>query len=656
MALLEAREPLQIIGIVLDELLQLLHLDFAYGRTLQPEQPAIEAARFAPRAEPTPPARQIGELIESWLADHQPSAAYVKPHPFGEGAVSIFHLWLGPEQDAGVIVVAAPRIDFPSENETGLLHLAANQAVFALQRTKVRAERTRTETVHEGSDERFRSYFELGLVGMAIRSPTKGCLEVNDRLCEMLGRTRGDLLQVTWAQLTHPDDLAADVAQFNRIIAGEIDGYSMDKRFIRRDGQVVHTIMAVKARRRREGPVDYFMALVQDITDRKNAEQALLLAHDQLEHERTSQVVAVNLALTAEVADRNRAEAGLKSAFNEIRQLKHRLAQEKLYLEEEISTAQRFEEVIGDSSALRVVLRRVERVALTDSTVLIEGETGTGKELVARALHRLSRRHDRTFVKLNCAAIPSGLLESELFGHEKGAFTGAVTRRIGRFELAHQGTLFLDEVGEIPLELQVKLLRVLQEQEFERLGSTRTLRVDVRLIASTNRDLAQMIASRQFRSDLYYRLNVFPITMPPLRERVDDIPLLVRHFARHHAQLCNKSITSITPETLAALCRYSWPGNVRELENIIERSVILSQGSTLEVPLADLNSQAFATPLEARTPVAQTLDSAQRECILRALHDARWVIAGPSGAAATLGVKRTSLQYKMRKLGIRRPS
>jgi formate hydrogenlyase transcriptional activator len=372
--------------------------------------------------------------------------------------------------------------------------------------------------------------------------------------------------------------------------------------------------------------------------------------------ERTSQLAAVNLALTAEVAERNRADAGLKSAFNEISQLKDRLAQEKLYLEEEISTAQRFEEVVGDSSALRAVLRRVEKVARTDSTVLIQGETGTGKELVARALHRLSRRHDRTFVKLNCAAIPIGLLESELFGHEKGAFTGAVTRRIGRFELAHQGTLFLDEVGEIPLELQVKLLRVLQEQEFERLGSTRTLRVDVRLIASTNRDLAQMIAREQFRNDLYYRLNVFPITMPPLRDRVDDIPLLLRHFTRLHAQLCNKSITHVAPKTVAALCRYSWPGNVRELENVIERSVILSQGSTLEVPLAELKSQASTAPLEARTPAAKTLGSAQRECILRALHDARWVIAGPSGAAATLGVKRTSLQYKMRKLGILRPS
>ena len=539
-----------------------------------------------------------------------------------------------------------------------MLHVATNQAVIALQRAEVRAERTRTEAVHGRSEERFRSYFELGLVGMAITSPTKGCLEVNDQLCEMLGRTRSELLQMTWAELTHPDDLAADVAQFNRIIAREIDGYSMDKRFIRKDGRVVDVIISVKGRRRREGSVDYFMALVQDITDRKNAEKALLLAHEQLERrviERTSQLAAVNLALTAEVAERNRADAGLKSAFNEISQLKDRLAQEKLYLEEEISTAQRFEEVVGDSSALRAVLRRVEKVARTDSTVLIQGETGTGKELIARALHRLSRRHDRTFVKLSCAAIPSGLLESELFGHERGAFTGAVTRRIGRFELAHQGTLFLDEVGEIPLELQVKLLRVLQEQEFERLGSTRTLRVDVRLIASTNRDLAKMIAREQFRNDLYYRLNVFPITMPPLRDRVDDIPLLLRHFTRHHAQLCNKSITNVAPKTIAALCRYSWPGNVRELENVIERSVILSQGSTLEVPLAELKSQA-STALEERTPAAKTLESAQRECILRALHDARWGIAGPSGPAAALGVKRSSLQYKMRKLGIRRPS
>jgi formate hydrogenlyase transcriptional activator len=298
---------------------------------------------------------------------------------------------------------------------------------------------------------------------------------------------------------------------------------------------------------------------------------------------------------------------------------------------------------------LKKVLDLVEQVAPTKASVLIQGETGTGKELIARAIHRLSGRREQAFVKLNCAAIPTGLLEAELFGHEKGAFTGAVGRRIGRFELAHQGTIFLDEVGEIPLELQAKLLRVLQEQEFERLGSPRTIRIDVRIVAASNRDLAQMVADRGFRSDLYYRLNVFPIVIPPLRERVEDIPQLVRYLTERHARQYNKPVMSIPAETMVALCHYPWPGNVRELENFIERSVILSQGSTLEVPLGELK------PVSGTAADGTTLEDFEREHILRALNESHWVIAGPSGAAARLGMKRTSLQHRMQKLGITRP-
>ena len=291
----------------------------------------------------------------------------------------------------------------------------------------------------------------------------------------------------------------------------------------------------------------------------------------------------------------------------------------------------------------------METVAPTDSIVLILGETGTGKELIARAMHNLSGRRERTFVKMNCAAIPTGLLESELFGHERGAFTGAIAQKIGRFELAHQGTLFLDEVGDIPLEMQAKLLRVLQEQEFERLGSTRTLRVNVRLVAATNRDLAHMVGDKEFRSDLYYRLNVFPITIPPLRERPEDIPLLVRYFAQQYAQRMHKRIETIGAETLTALARYPWPGNIRELENLIERSVILSQGPDLRVSVGELKLQAPAAP----NGVA-TLETAEREHILRALRESDGVIGGPSGAAARLGMKRTTLQSRMRKLGLSR--
>jgi formate hydrogenlyase transcriptional activator len=346
-------------------------------------------------------------------------------------------------------------------------------------------------------------------------------------------------------------------------------------------------------------------------------------------------------------------------AFDCIEKLKDKLTREKVYLEEEIRTEHNFDEIVGESPALRRVLKEVETVAPTDSTVLIRGETGTGKELIARALHQLSPRRDRTFVKLNCAAIPTGLLESELFGHEKGAFTGAITQKVGRFELAHQGTLFLDEVGDIPPELQPKLLRVLQEQEFERLGSTRTVRVDVRLVAATNRDLAPMVASGQFRNDLYYRLNVFPVVLPPLRDRRDDIPRLVRHFAQKVARRMGRRIETVPAEAMDALVRYAWPGNIRELENVIERAVILSPGPALHINLADL--KAAGSPLadrpQAEGPSAApvTLADAEREHILGVLHETGWVLGGPNGAAARLAMKRTTLQSKMKKLSITRP-
>jgi len=337
-------------------------------------------------------------------------------------------------------------------------------------------------------------------------------------------------------------------------------------------------------------------------------------------------------------------------AYREIAELKNKLADEKLYLEEEIRTEYTFEEIVGESPALKRVLSQAETVATTNSSVLILGETGTGKEVIARAIHGLSPRRERTFVKVNCAAIPTGLLESELFGHEKGAFTGAIMQKMGRFELAHNGTLFLDEVGDIPLELQPKLLRVLQEKEFERLGSSRTLHVDVRVVAATNRDLVQMVEERLFRSDLFYRLNVFPIVVPPLRERAEDIPLLVRYFAQKHARRMDRRIETIPSEEMEALTRYHWPGNVRELENLIERAVILSRGPALHVSLP--NGRSSVEPPVA-SPV--TLEAAERQHILRALRDTNWIIAGPNGAAARLGMKRTTLQSRMTKLGISRP-
>lgn len=337
-------------------------------------------------------------------------------------------------------------------------------------------------------------------------------------------------------------------------------------------------------------------------------------------------------------------------AYQEIKEFRDRLNEEKLYLEDEIRTEHGFDDIVGAGPALQQVLAQVEMVAPTDSTVLVQGETGTGKELIARAIHRLSGRHSRTFVKLNCAAIPSGLLESELFGHERGAFTGAVAQKVGRFELAHGGTIFLDEVGEIPLELQSKLLRVLQDQEFERLGGTRTIWVDVRLIAATNQDLGSMVDAKVFRSDLFYRLNVFPVTMPPLRERREDIPMLVRYFAHYHATRMKKNVHSIPVPTLEALSRYHWPGNIRELENLIERAVILSQGTELCVPLGELKTKS-------RTSVAPPpiIHDPEHEQILRVLRETGWIISGPDGAAARLGLKRTTLNSKIKKFGIIRP-
>jgi formate hydrogenlyase transcriptional activator len=414
-----------------------------------------------------------------------------------------------------------------------------------------------------------------------------------------LDPTKGNPTLADFLRIYHPEDREFIEEAENKLVS-EGQGYDVKYRIVRPDGEL-RFVREVGTPVRENGVVTGFVGACMDVTDQE--------------------------------------------------QMTQELRREKLYLEHEIRTEYNFEEIIGESAALKRILKQVETVAPTDSTVLIQGETGTGKELIARAIHNLSKRRERTFVKMNCAAIPTGLLESELFGHERGAFTGAIAQKVGRFELAHGGTLFLDEVGDVPLELQSKLLRVLQEQEFERLGSNRTIRVDVRLVAATNRDLAQMVADKQFRSDLYYRFNVFPITAPSLRERPEDIPVLVRYFAQKYARLMNKRIETIPAGAMTALAKYHWPGNIRELENLIERSVILSQGPDLHVPLGELKAPAAAAP----NGVA-TMEAAEREHIQRVLRETNWVIGGPSGAAARLAMKRTTLQSKMRKLGISRRS
>jgi formate hydrogenlyase transcriptional activator len=386
---------------------------------------------------------------------------------------------------------------------------------------------------------------------------------------------------------------------------------------------------------------------------------------------RTDAFTPADIELVQQVASQIAIAVENAIAYKKIDALKAKLAEEKLYLEEEIRSAFNFEEIVGDSPAIHRVMAQVELVAPAGSTVLILGETGTGKEVIARAVHNLSPRKERTFVKVNCAAIPSGLLEAELFGYERGAFTGAINQKLGRFELADRGTLFLDEIGDIPLELQPKLLRVLQEQEFERLGSNRTQTVDVRVVAATNRDLARLVADREFRSDLFYRLNVFPIQIPPLRERREDVPLLVRYFVQNFSRRLNKTVQYVPADAMDALVNYAWPGNIRELENLIERAVLLSPGKELRVPLSELKQATLsvsdvATDIPsdgvfspssaggAAAPVA-TLEEAERQHILRALRQTEWRIAGPKGAAAVLGMKRTTLQARMRKLNIRRP-
>ena len=482
-----------------------------------------------------------------------------------------------------------------------LTPVETGEGPFVLCAIRDASERKGAEDALRQSEQRFRMLFEFSPDAVIVSDREGRITEANVRVESLFGYSRGELL-----------------------------GQPVEILIPERFRQVHPKCRAEYDNQPRMRPMGVGLELYGQRKDRSEFPVDIMLGPVETQNDR------VVVHVIRDLSERRRYEQALR-----------RSEEEKRYLEEELNLEYQFGEIIGESAEIRRVLKQVETVAVTDATVLILGETGTGKDLIARAIHQLSSRHERTLFKLNCTAIPTGLLESELFGHEKGAFTGAISQRIGRLELAHQGTLFLDEIGDLLLELQPKILRALQEKEFERLGGTRTIPVDVRLIAATNRDLAKMVADRQFRSDLYYRLKVFPIVLPPLRKRREDIPLLVRHFVGKYARQMDKVIENIPCDAMQALVQCSWPGNIRELENFIERAVILTKGPTLRAPLAELE-----TAEEPALQTDPTLKDAEREHILRALREARGAVGGPRGAATRLGLKRTTLNSKLKKLGI----
>ena len=473
-------------------------------------------------------------------------------------------------------------------------------------------ERKNAEDALRGSEERFRKLFNYSSDGIFLIDVRNECyLNVNPRACKMLGYSRDELLSMKVSDI-HPHDLKQFISFSESVVA---DGYARTEVLscLAKDGEKIAAEITASTFLENNGERQLIMASVRDIRERKQAEEALRIAHQEVEC------------------------------------LKERLQAENIYLQEEIRTEHNFEEIIGSSKALKKVLHQVEQVAETDATVLILGETGTGKELFTRAVHNLSPRKNRPLVKVNCASLPPTLIESELFGHEKGSFTGALSRKTGRFELAHEGTIFLDEIGDLPLELQAKLLRILQEGEFERLGNTNTLSVDVRVIAATNRDLEKEVSNGKFREDLFYRLNVFPLVIPPLRERKKDLPVLVQTFVSKFCKRLGKHIDIIPRDVMDRIEAYNWPGNVRELENIIERAVIVSSGNTLQI-----NDSLVAKTTPDKNTTHATLQDAERDHIVNILKQTDWVISGHKGAAKILDMNPNTLRSRMQKLGIYR--
>jgi PAS domain S-box-containing protein len=478
-------------------------------------------------------------------------------------------------------------------------------------------ERMQAQQALKESEARFRNMADTAPVMIWVAGIDKGCNYFNQQWLDFTGRTMAEELGEGWAEGVHSADLDGCLQMYTAAFDSR-EPFRMEYRLRRADGQYRWVIDSGTPRFSAAGTFLGYIGSCVDITDRRESEAALVEAHEQL-----------------------------VTAHEEVSRLKNQLQEENIYLQEEIKLTQNFGEIVGASDALKYVLFKIEQVAPTDSTVLITGETGTGKELVARAIHTASARGDRPMVKVNCAALSASLIESELFGHERGAFTGALNRKIGRFELADGATIFLDEIGELPLELQVKLLRIIQEGEFERLGSSKTVKVDARIIAATNRNLKEQVNQGLFREDLWYRLNVFPITVPPLRQRREDIPMLAEHFLRTFSHKLGKEVTSVAPATINQLRNYSWPGNVRELANVIERAVINAHG-----PVLRLQEQLHPVNGDSIHAVNKTLEEVERDYIMRILEDRSWKIEGPNGAAHVLGMNPSTLRTRMAKLSI----
>ncbi len=586
--------------------------------------------------------------ISDWTRDDRFAVRREALHNLGFEYRSVCRLPLRtPHGPLGVLSVASLRAHDFSEDETRFLSLTADQAAWAVSNALHLEQSRRTQSELDVKTARLGLLFDLTQSVVAN-------LELKDLLKQVtVGARRVVPSDFAIVGLLDSESARTQVNAFDLPDNTTLDNVAVDSL-----GEIMGALVFPAGKPWAGRAED--LAPIQDCDPKfaaagfKNACVLPLVGKDQvlgilaMGKREDAAYAQDELDFLMQVASQVGMAVENALVHGELRKLKDNFGKERVCLEDEIRSELHFEEIVGRSTALQRVLRQVEVVAPTDSGVLIQGETGTGKELIARAIHNLSSRRDRPFIKLNCAAIPSGLLESELFGHEKGAFTGAIMRKAGRFEVADKGTLFLDEVGDIPLELQPKLLRVLQEHEFERLGSTRTQQVDVRVIAATHRDLRQMVEDGEFRSDLFYRLHVFPLPVPPLRDRREDIPILVRHYVDKYVRRMKRRIETIPSQAMEVFSSYAWPGNVRELQNFIERAVILSPGSVLRPPLAELKQVTVPGPGSKLS----TLEEAEREHVLRAIREANWVIGGPHGAAARLGMKRTTLAYRIRKLNI----